>query len=159
VTPEVRQRFVREARAAAALEHPNLVSVYEAGEDGPVCFIASAYCPGITLATWLKQRSELVPERLAATLVAKLAEAAHHAHTRGVVHRDLKPANVLLQIADCGLQIDGQGKPSDQSAIHNLQSAIPKITDFGLAKVFLEAGPGESAPGCATQSGAILGTP
>src|SRR5262249_34861255 len=60
-----------------------------------------------------------------------------------------KPANVLLQVADCGLRIAG---PSDKSAIRNLQSAIPKITDFGLAKCVGSSGP-------ATESGALLGTP
>src|SRR5262249_35078466 len=56
VDPELRRRFQHEARMAAGLDHANLVPVYEAGEVGPVCYIASAYCPGITLAGWLKQR-------------------------------------------------------------------------------------------------------
>lgn len=60
-SPEMRRRFRREAQAAAGLTHPNLVSVYEAGEAGSVCYIASAYCPGITLAEWLKRRTEPVP--------------------------------------------------------------------------------------------------
>src|SRR5205823_9946850 len=97
VTPELRERFLREARAAAGLDHPGLVPVYEAGEIGPVCYIASAYCPGVTLAAWLKQRAEPVPFAEAAALVVALAEAVQHAHSRGVLHRDLKPANVLLQ--------------------------------------------------------------
>jgi WD40 repeat protein/serine/threonine protein kinase len=152
--PDLRERFQREARTAAGLDHPNLVPVYEAGEVGPVCYIASAYCPGISLAQWLKQRDEPVPCNDAAWLVATLAEAVHYAHQRGVVHRDLKPGNVLLQIADCRLQIE---KPDNrQSAIFNLPSAIPKITDFGLAKLLDSE---VSGAGCQTQSGAVLGTP
>src|SRR5262249_43781745 len=52
--PALRRRFVREARAAAGLDHPNLVPIHEAGEVGPVCYLASAYCPGPTLAEWLR---------------------------------------------------------------------------------------------------------
>jgi hypothetical protein len=55
-TPAWRGRFRREARAAAALDHPNVVPVYEAGEIGPVCYLVSAYCPGLSLAAWLQQR-------------------------------------------------------------------------------------------------------
>src|SRR5262249_3004737 len=55
VTEDLRARFQQEARAAATLDHPSIVSVYEAGEVGPVCYIASAYCPGLTLSAWLKQ--------------------------------------------------------------------------------------------------------
>src|SRR5262249_46554653 len=71
----------------------------------------------------------------------------HYAHQQGVIHRDLKPANILLQIADRGLH-----KESDESAIYDLQSAIPKITDFGLAKR-LDLDQGQ------TRSGVIMGTP
>jgi hypothetical protein len=97
MTAELRQRFLREARAAASLDHPNLVPVYDVGEAGGVCYIASAYCPGPSLAEWLKQQKELVAPRDAAALIATLAEVVHFIHGRGVVHRDLKPANVLLQ--------------------------------------------------------------
>jgi WD40 repeat protein len=139
VSPAARERFLREARAAAGLDHPNVVPVYEAGEIGSVCYIASAYCPGSTLAHWLKQRNESVPTREAALLVATLAEAVEHAHRRGVVHRDLKPSNVLLEtLADPA----GTGL-----------GYVPRITDFGLAKLQAE---GE---GVQTQSGAIVGTP
>jgi len=153
ISPELRQRFYQEARAASTLQHANLVTVYEAGEVGPVCFIVYAYCPGITLAQWLKEQSEPVPFATSARLIATLADAVAHAHQHGVVHRDLKPSNVLLQIADCGLQIGEKPNLSSQSAIYNLQSAIPRITDFGLAKNFLE-----SPCDPTTRSGAIVGT-
>jgi WD40 repeat protein/serine/threonine protein kinase len=153
-TSELRERFRREARAAAGLDHPNLVPVYEAGEVGAVCYIASAYCPGITLAQWLRQQSEPLSFHEAATLVATLADAVDHAHTRGVLHRDLKPSNVLLQIADWRLQTENQQTPaSGQSAILSLQSVIPKISDFGLAKLV------EGDTGHETRTGALLGTP
>jgi WD40 repeat protein len=146
--PELRQRFFQEARAAAALDHPNLVPVYEAGEAGPVCFIASAFCPGSTLADWLRGRTEPVPFSLAARLVATLADAVQHAHSRGVVHRDLKPANVLLETTEShgpgGPGVGPDGPPD----------LVPRITDFGLAKLVSDstgAGP--------TRSGVILGTP
>src|SRR5262249_6860478 len=96
VTAEQRQRFQLEAQATARLDHPNLVPVYEAGEVDHVCYLATAYCPGLTLAQWLKDRAEPVPAAEAAALVASLADAVHHAHSRGVLHRDLKPANILL---------------------------------------------------------------
>src|SRR5207253_1457172 len=96
VSPELRERFHQEARAAAGLDHPNIVPVYEAGALGPICYIASAYCPGMTLDSWLKQHAEPMPLGTAAALVATLAEAVHYAHGRGVLHRDLKPSNILL---------------------------------------------------------------
>jgi serine/threonine protein kinase len=148
-SPDLRARFQHEARAAAALDHPNLVPVYEAGEEGSVCYIASAYCPGVTLAAWLKERTEPVPYRLAARLIATLAEAVEHAHRHGVLHRDLKPSNVMLETPAKGLppgvEEDGLG-------------FIPKVTDFGLAKL-LDGDAGSTTMAYPTQSGAVLGTP
>jgi serine/threonine protein kinase/WD40 repeat protein len=154
ITPELRARFYQEAQAASTLQHPNLVTVYEAGEVGPVCFIVYGYCPGITLAQWIKEQTEPVPFDTSAKLVATLADAVAHAHEHGVVHRDLKPSNVLLQIADCRAPI-GEEKATlpSQTAILNRQSAIPRITDFGLAKNFLQD---QGEPN--TRSGAIVGT-
>jgi WD40 repeat protein/serine/threonine protein kinase len=155
LTPEVRQRFIREGRAAGCLDHPNLLPVFEAGEVGAICYLASAYCPGITLKDWLRQHGPSVPPRVAAELIATLADAMHYAHQKGVCHRDLKPSNVLLQISDCRLQIENRRTGMNlQWEICNLESAIPKIIDFGLAKV-MDGGSGDAA----TRTGAVLGTP
>jgi serine/threonine-protein kinase len=147
LTPEFRGRFLCEARAAAGLDHPNIVPVYEAGEAGAVCYIASAYCPGGTLAERLKERPGPAPGPEAAALVAALAAAVEHAHSRGVLHRDLKPANVMLESPPGGLLADpdrGDGG----------LGFVPRLTDFGLAKLLAD----NEEKGW-TQSGAILGTP
>ena len=146
VTAEMRARFEREARAAALLDHPNLVPVFESGQEGLVSFIASAYCPGPTLAEWLKKREEPVSPRLAARIVLFLARGIAHAHARGVLHRDLKPGNVILEPF-----------PADDLAVGERDGMAfnPRVTDFGLARMSA-TGPEVTA---ATQSGEILGTP
>jgi WD40 repeat protein len=142
-SPELRRRFLREARAAAALDHPHIVAVFEAGEEGPFCYIASAYCPGPNLAAWLRGRDGPVPPRDAAALVAALAGAVQHAHERGVVHRDIKPSNILL----------GADGPAALAGGPEAALAAAKITDFGLAKL---DGPGDAT---GTQTGVVIGTP
>ncbi len=160
LTSEVRERFLREARAAAGLDHPNLVPVYEAGVVGPFCYIASAYCPGITLSQWLKERSELTPVRLAAALVATLADAVGHAHARGVIHRDLKPSNVLLQAKRRNpAGADSTVQDLAAAAVCSEEEIVPRITDFGLAKLTAAAPAPPGEEGAQTRSGAVLGTP
>jgi serine/threonine protein kinase/tetratricopeptide (TPR) repeat protein len=173
VAPELRDRFLREAQAAASLEHPNLVPVYEVGKAGPVCYLASAYCPGQTLAAWLKDQPELTPWRQAAQLMATLADAVQHAHSRGILHRDLKPTNILLQ-QDRSVRVDADDRqrqgdkeigrqgvvvadsvsvsPSLPVSLSSANVFTPKITDFGLAKFLLD---GEQEP---TRTGTVLGT-
>jgi hypothetical protein len=142
IDPNWRERFLREGRAAAGLDHPNLVPVYEAGEAGLACYIASAYCPGPNLADWLAARRELLAPRLAAALVAELADAVEHAHSRGILHRDLKPSNILL----------ASRPPEDVGPEEDELPFIPRITDFGLAKVL-------EGEGRRTSTGVIQGTP
>ena len=141
LTTELRRRFLHEGRAAAALEHPNIVAVHEAGEDGPLCYIASAYCEGGSLAAWLRERKQRpVPCRQAVAMAADLAAGVRHAHGRGVLHRDLKPSNILLH------------GPKEGGAADDLTAYTPKICDFGLAKLVEAEGPD-------TPSGAVMGTP
>jgi hypothetical protein len=141
VTSSLRQRFLREAEAAASLNHANVVPVFEAGHVGPLCYIASAYCEGPDLEQWRQRQEEAVPFSLAAGWVQQLAEAVQHAHSRGVWHRDLKPGNVLLAPRQ---NADASNRPGDDWT--------PQVADFGLARL------ADSAVE-QTRSGAILGTP
>lgn len=103
------EAFLREARAAAALQHPNIVDVYDAGVEGDLPYIVMEYVPGETLRDLIAREGPLPPSR-AALLAARLADALGYAHRHGVVHCDIKPGNVLLPDGD-----------------------EPKIVDFGIA--------------------------
>jgi WD40 repeat protein len=107
--PQERDRFLREARSAAQLRHPGIVSVHEVGEADGVPFLVSDFVEGVTLTDLLTGRRPTPRE--AAELTAAVADALHYAHEQGVVHRDVKPSNILL---------GPQGRPC--------------VTDFGLAK-------------------------
>ena len=103
------QRFRTEAEAAAQLDHPNIVGIYEVGEQNGQHFFSMGFVEGVGLDEKLKDGP--LPPREAAELIATIADAVQYAHDKGIIHRDLKPANVLL---------DADGKP--------------RITDFGVAK-------------------------
>jgi serine/threonine-protein kinase len=92
---EFRERFVREARAAAELEHPNIVPVYDAGEVEGRLYLAMKFIEGTDLAQLLETEGTLPPERTMAML-QQLADALDAAHKNGLIHRDVKPANALL---------------------------------------------------------------
>jgi eukaryotic-like serine/threonine-protein kinase len=123
------RRLEQEARAASALNHPNIVTVHELGRDGSTCFIAQEYVEGITLRERL--RSGPMPLDEIVAISGQIAAALHVAHSAGVIHRDIKPENIMLR---------GDG--------------LVKILDFGIAKFLSDA----IAPGPATSAGLILGT-
>jgi hypothetical protein len=108
-SPERVERFQREARAAATLVHPNIVAVFDSGQDGLHHYIVSTFVLGQSLEKQLLDGAGL-PVRPAVELVRKLAEALAYAHRQGVVHRDVKPSNVLVR-----------------------QDGEPLLADFGLA--------------------------
>jgi serine/threonine-protein kinase len=93
--PEFRERFERESRMAAAIDHPNVVPVYAAGEDRGALYIVMRFVPGSDLHALIRSIGRLPAQRVAA-IVAQVAAALDAAHAAGLVHRDVKPANVLL---------------------------------------------------------------
>jgi hypothetical protein len=127
--PEVRARFLREGQALAALNHPNLCPVYDAGEADGVPYLAMAFVAGESLAQRCRDRVPW-PQQDAVALVRRLALALAAVHDRGIIHRDLKPANILLTPA-----------------------GEPVIVDFGLAH---RSGRDETRM---TAAGAVVGTP
>lgn len=147
-------RFRAEAETLARLHHPHIVQIYEVGEHNGQPYFSLEYLDGGNLSRRLAGTP--LPPSEAAPFLEKLALAVHVAHQHGIVHRDLKPGNILLQIASSGLQMnriqDSAPDKPDHSAISDLQSVIPKIADFGLAKQ-LDLDSGQ------TRSGAIMGTP
>ena len=142
-------RFREEARAAAALEHAGIVSIYETGQSHGQPYFAMAYVEGPSLARVLEDGP--LPPQIAARLMRKIVAAVAYAHAHGIIHRDLKPANILLEIPRTKSQ-----EPKTGDNVWNLDLGSwdfsPKVSDFGLAKR-LE---GDSR---LTASGQLLGTP
>jgi serine/threonine protein kinase len=127
--PDVLERFTREARAAATIDHPNVCPVYDVGTVNGISYVTMAYVEGKPLSELIREGKPL-PQRPAAAVVRKLALALREAHQHGVIHRDLKPSNVMVN-----------------------KRNEPVVMDFGLAR---RIGADDAR---LTKSGAILGTP
>src|SRR3970282_1450244 len=111
IMDEVRVRFLREARSAGRLNHPNIVTIFDVGQEGGAAYIAMELLEGASLHQMLKERQR-IPFHTAADIIAQVADALQHAHGFSIVHRDVKPANVVVA-------------PSGRA----------KLTDFGVAYV------------------------
>ena len=133
--PTFRERFRREAVAAARLAHPGIVATYDTGSDGPTDFIVMELVPGRTVADLVAQGR--VPAAVAVPLVAQVAEALDVAHGAGIVHRDIKPANLLLVEDGPVLRV--------------------KVADFGVARA-QEAVDRDAAAEGVTRDGLVVGT-
>lgn len=109
--PQVKERFFREAQAAGGLNHPNILTIYDSGEETDVAWIAMEFLKGSDLERCC-QKDQLLPWSRSLEICAKVADALGYAHQHGIVHRDIKPANIML-----------------------LETGEVKVTDFGIARI------------------------
>ena len=135
--PERKRRFVQEAKSASALNHPNIIHIYDIDRADGIDFIAMEYVRGKTLAQLIKRKAIKIGEAL--KYAVQIADALAAAHAAGIVHRDLKPANIMVT-----------------------EQGLVKVLDFGLAKLTENTKGGESATTLtmlpATEQGMIVGT-
>jgi serine/threonine protein kinase len=148
-----RRRFAREARAAAAVRHENVVTIHAVDEAEGLPFLVMECVEGGSLQAWLERHG---PPDLATVLRigAQAAAGLAAAHARGLVHRDVKPANLMLQTTEntenTEKRKDGNGELLSSSSVFSVRPVV-KIADFGLARAAADAG--------LTQSGVVAGTP
>ncbi|QQS42716.1 MAG: protein kinase [Acidobacteriota bacterium] len=131
-------RFVREAKAASALNHPNIITIYEIDETGDVTYIASEYIEGVLLQDKVSEGELTAQEVL--DIASQIASALTVAHSAGIVHRDIKPANVMIR-----------------------RDGLVKVLDFGIAKLVATEEPeidpeAVTKPHLTTREGLVLGT-
>ncbi len=133
------KRFIQEARQAARLAHPNIVNVFDQGQDGSITFIVMEYLPGITLRELLQDFGALTPAQTV-DIVRAVLQGLDAAHTAGIVHRDLKPENVLLaddgriKIADFGLaRASTHNTATSQALLGTIAYLSPELISRGEA--------------------------
>jgi tetratricopeptide (TPR) repeat protein/tRNA A-37 threonylcarbamoyl transferase component Bud32 len=112
LTPEESERFLRESRNAAQLDHPGIVRIFDTGRHNGIPYIVSEFIAGQPLSNWLADRE--LDFRESAEVMVEISDAVAHAHQRGVIHRDLKPSNIMISTDESHLQ--------------------PRVMDFGLAR-------------------------
>lgn len=108
---EVKERFFREAESTGRLSHPNIVTIYDAGEEGDLAYIAMELLQGTTLKNWCRKEN-ILPVSRTMDIVATVAEALDYAHRQNIVHRDIKPANIMIA-----------------------EDGTVKVMDFGIARI------------------------
>ena len=108
---EIEKRFRREATAAGVIHHPNIVTVYDAGEDEGMLYLTMEYVKGVTVDSLISS-GELLPLEKVHSIISQVATGLAYAHERGVIHRDIKPANIIID-----------------------ESGTAKVMDFGIAKI------------------------
>jgi serine/threonine-protein kinase len=109
---EAKERFFREAETAGRLTHPNIVTIYDAGDEHDLCYIAMEFLKGKDLVQFTKMPNLLEPKKVL-SIIERVADALSYAHSMGIVHRDIKPANIMYEV----------------------ETDTPKVTDFGIARV------------------------
>src|SRR5262249_31155987 len=132
--PDLRARFLREGQAAARIRHPNVVDIYDVGEQDDFTFLIMEYLEGEDLLHVLRRENRLEVAR-AIDLLLPVIAAISAAHDQGVIHRDLKPGNIFLARGSYG-------------------DLTPKVLDFGISKLI-----NEQVTDGLTQTGAVMGTP
>lgn len=127
--PAVKERFFREAAAAGKLRHPNIVTIYDAGEENDLAYIAMDYVEGVSLASHTK-KGQLLDVELVYYIMALVTDAVSEANAQGIIHRDIKPSNIL----------------------YNAKTNEVKVADFGIARIM-------DGSATRTKTGELVGSP